>query len=826
MNNVNPSILNIAGRSSNELYTVNVPSNLLNFCNYDFTYFMEESSRLCRESMKTGEYPSDEVNAVKNAITNCHKYFENNMRGIFDKIVVDSWIEYICRQGEMGTTTLWNTFAGCKTNFQRTVFQRLSEYRSHRAINQWVNLLKMQEYAQKKLDFIFGCKLNNVGEAVGRLNLFDLMFSVAANEQGYSLDAIGSVKVFKGGRLPNAPFVFGGAAKEVIRSLFNDVHFADKLPYVSRYEGAMSDWEAMDSFAVIKSHLPDYTDNVANTIMKSMVKLPETVYLPSGFKAMIDLEIDTLVNSGAFLQRCKRCKEFYIRDDYYTSEYCDTVHRDGTTCREVMESPPIKVEPLTTEQIAFIKESSEAIYREMSARLGTGLSQRDFSEWLSNFNVIRNKVLGSEADISVFEEFVRYTREYALPQPEPEPEPEPQELTEDNRVVKPYQFTHMSRSELVQQGLLKKEREYENESPVAVAAAAASAAPPPPPVAKIIRGAHPTSYHEIPVGELKPDTVKEEAFAAAATAGEAARAAIQSLGAEEAAQKQKAQELQQLRQAQQAQQAQQVQQAQQAQQVQRVQKAAESGRVHLPELEDFGAAEPSRVQRERRAPQVKLPDFGLQEEVRQPDFGRQEEIKLPDFGRQEEIRQPDFGRQEEVFTAATEPQEDDGQEELKLPDFLRQEDEILSSGRQSVAQQPDFIVEDEDEEFVNLEERLDKAAAKKSGEMNRAARVVNAYKSVNDMPKLNEQSTANEDGAADRVKDDFAKILDNIERNDGFDEEDLPLDPDGIPLSHKTKHVMDAIMKNTRVSPSLIYGRRQAAEQNVLIDEDSRDSKQ
>ena len=104
--------------------------------------------------------------------------------------------------------------------------------------------------------------------------------------------------------------------------------------------------------------------------------------------------------------------------------------------------------------------------------------------------------------------------------------------------------------------------------------------------------------------------------------------------------------------------------------------------------------------------------------------------------------------------------------------------------------------------------------------------MVSAYKTVNDMPKVSEQSGASEDGAADRVKDDFAKILDNIERNDGFDEEDLPLDPDGIPLSHKTKHVMDAIMKNTRVSPSLIYGRRQAAEQNVLIDEDSRESKQ
>ena len=776
MNNVNQSTLNIASRTTNELYTVSVPANLLNFCNFDFTYFMEESSRLCRECMRTGEYPVDEANSVKNAITNCHKYFENNIRGIFEKVVVDSWVEYICRQGEMGTTTLWNTFSKCKNPFQRTVFQRLSEYRSHRAINQWVNLLKMQEYARRKIDFIFGGKLNNVNEAVGRLNLFDLMFSVAANEQGYSLDAIGSVKVFKGGRLPNAPFVFGGAAKEVVRNLFKEVHFADKLPYMSRYEGPMSDWEAMDSFAVIKGHLPEHSDNVANTIMKSMARLPETIYLPSGFKAMIDLEIDTLVNNGAFLQRCKRCKEYYIRDDYYNSDYCDNVHRDGTTCREIMENALGTMEPLTQEQLAYIKETSEAVYREMSAKLSMGLSQRDFSEWLGNFNVIRNKVLGSEADISVFDEFVRYSREYNLPakvEAQVEVKEEKEELTEDNRVVKPYQFTRIDRKELVQQGLLKSRSEEKSESPVIIEAADV---PPAPPVARIIRGAHPTSYHEIPVGNEKHDegsvpkvfkaedfaTVTATAAAEAESAGEAARAAIQNMEVRETSAKEPAEK--------------------------------ESEKVHLPELDEF--TELAELQRERKSPpKVKLPDFGLQEQTKLPETERHDKVRL--YDREEDHGLPEFGRQDN---------------RVDLPDF----------GQKRKTQQPDFVVEDDDTDFVNLEDRLEKTDVRKPAEMNRAARAVNAYKTVNDMPKAEEQAANKQDEAAARVMDDFAKILDNIERNDGFDEDDVPLDPEGIPLSHKTKHVMDAIMKNTRVSPSLIYGRRQAAEQNVLIDEDYR----
>lgn len=157
--------LNIAGKSSNDIYQITVPSNLLNFCKFDFTRFMEESNRLCHECMKTGEYPIDEVNVIRNSITTCHRYYENNLRGLFDKIVVDCWIEYICRQGEIGTSTLWNSFAECKNPFQKVIFQRLSEYRAHRAINQWVNLLKMQEYAQKKVDYVFGERLNG---AAGR----------------------------------------------------------------------------------------------------------------------------------------------------------------------------------------------------------------------------------------------------------------------------------------------------------------------------------------------------------------------------------------------------------------------------------------------------------------------------------------------------------------------------------------------------------------------------------------------------------------------------------------------------------------------------------
>ncbi|MDE7281329.1 MAG: hypothetical protein K2N36_06285, partial [Ruminiclostridium sp.] len=130
------------------------------------------------------------------------------------------------------------------------------------------------------------------------------------------------------------------------------------------------------------------------------------------------------------------------------------------------------------------------------------------------------------------------------------------------------------------------------------------------------------------------------------------------------------------------------------------------------------------------------------------------------------------------------------------------------------------------EELYLLKKEVEKKELEKNPEADKtpkrpaskAAKVAGAYRSVAQMPSLDqkEKEVLGEGDSAD----DFAKILSNIERNDGFDEESLPLDADGMPLSHKTKHVMDALMRNSSVSPSLIFGRRQAAEKNVIIDED------
>lgn len=808
--------LNIAGNNSNDIYTVSVPSNLLGFCRYDFSRFMAECSRLCRECTQSGEYPLDRILPIRNSLSGCHRYVENNIRTVFDKVVVDCWIEYICRHGEITTAALWNSLIDADDPFQNAIFQRLTEYRTHKAINQWINLLKIQEYAKKKVDFVFGCKVNSPEEAAVRLNFFDLMFSVAANEQGYSLENIGSVHFCKPGRTVGAPFVYSGVSKEIVKNLFKDVSFADSQPYISREEGVMSDWEAMDAFAVIKNHLPEYNDSVAKTIQKSLTRIPDNVFMPSSFKAMIDLEIDSIVNMGGYLQRCAKCGEYYLKNSSYTSDYCDTVRRDGSTCREMMEADA--PEPLSEKEIALFNEKAESLYRRMAEKVNFEISQRDFTEWSGNFDVIRNNVISGRATDSDFDDFVEYSEQLANQKMSRAKQSVLAAVQEEmirpdgtRAQVKPYQFARIDRKELERQGMLKPADSEEKLPPISEGKKAAEKLTPP--VAKIIRGANPTSYHEIPVQApsqsgseavipIKSDVFVGENFSAPAQKHDADSKATAS--AREAqqeilrmAERERMRRMNENIQAAEDDQKEQISaektpiQDSASQPFPRIQ---EESKPHLPNLEDFPAAENKQEERRNESisgtkhqpPRIKLPEF--EEDKKDSDHF----VTLIDGKEKKE-------RYEEAHSDYS-----DSNDERYLKESIEKEDHDRSF-----------------EEARKISENIptiDLAENPKTTPQTRAARVAGAYQSVAQMPKAEKRHE--EEEAEDTAADDFAKILSSIERNDGFDDDNLPLDPNGVPLSHKTKHVMDALMKNTGVSPSLIYGRRQAAEKNVIIDED------
>ena len=465
--------MNIAGSNSNEIYTLFYPSNLMNFCRYDFSLFMEHCTDLCRLAARTGEYNIDDVYAIRNSISGCHKYYEQNMRTTFEKIVVDCWIDYLCKQSEISVNTLWQSFMKCRNPFEKAIFGRLSDYRYNRAINEWTNLLKMQDYARTKVDFVFGVQMRSPQQAAARANYFDLLFNVAANEQGFPVAEIASTGIYSAGRLPNSPFVMNTAAREIARNQLKDIEYREG--YKSRKNPDLTDKTAMDAFAAIKKYIPDKNDSMAKTIIKSLTATPQLIYLPGSFKAIIDLEIDAAAQSGAYIQKCARCGDYYIRDEEYDFDYCSRLQREGGTCLELMkiDDPELAVaaaiavsseaeeDPHHDEEpnIIYVDKETvtakmDSLYKEMAARVNVDLTQRDFSRWYQRELRLKDDILLGEAGEKELNEFIELSRgdEFASKKqapvfepPEKEEEEEAEEYTENGKPVKKFVFEKVDR---------------------------------------------------------------------------------------------------------------------------------------------------------------------------------------------------------------------------------------------------------------------------------------------------------------------------------------------------------------------------------------------
>ncbi|MBP3856023.1 MAG: DUF1720 domain-containing protein [Ruminiclostridium sp.] len=471
-----PRQLNIAGKNSNDIYTLFYPSNLMNFCRYDFSLFLEHCTDLCRLAARTGEYNVDDVYSIRNSISGCHKYYEQNMRTTFEKIVVDCWIDYLCKQSEIGVNTLWQSFLKCRNPFEKAIFGRLSDYRYNRAINEWTNLLKLQEYARVKSDFVFGVKISSPQQAVSRANYFDLLYNVAANEQGFPINEIASVGVFSAGRLPNSPFVMNTAAKEIARNQLKDIEYKDG--YKFRKNPDLTDKIAMDAFAAVKEYIPAKNDSMAKTIIKSLSSVPQYIYVPGSFKAIIDLEIDVSAQSGAYLQKCARCGDYYIRDEEYDFDYCSRLQRDGGgTCLELMkiDDPELAESAVAAAietdedehdrdepKIIYVDKDTvtskmDALYKEMAARVNVDMTQRDFSMWYQRELRLKDDILLGEAGEKQLNDFIELSRgdEFASKKRAPlfekkeeqteSPETEEDEITENGKHIRKFVFEKVDR---------------------------------------------------------------------------------------------------------------------------------------------------------------------------------------------------------------------------------------------------------------------------------------------------------------------------------------------------------------------------------------------
>lgn len=442
--------LKLVGKTSNEIFTLRYPTSLLDFTEYDFSYFAQHSIELCNESLKSGVENVDRVAELRHDIESAHCFIEHNIRTIYDKIVLDCWIDYICRRDSIGVNVLWNRFIRCKTDFERSVFSRLCDFRYNRAINEWLNIVRVQDYARCKVEFIFVDGIKTVDEAIVRRNYFDLAFSVTARELGCRIEDLGVTKTFSAGRVPTAPFLFPTVSKEIVRSLLGDFDYSEDYSDIGDYSD-ISDKIAMDAFSRMKAGLPQ--DLSKYSVMHGgMDNYHEKIYMPCSLKAAVDLEIDALIESGAWLGKCKRCGRYFLRDKEHLQEYCSRIMPStGKTCLEVWEAEHPK-KPAIDE---YLEKKCREVTEKMFERVDKTISGREYNYWRSYLEAMKQKVMNGEISADELESFLDYSLVVDITKstpilevPKKEPEPPPQYPKE--RVVKPFVPERISRDSIPQ----------------------------------------------------------------------------------------------------------------------------------------------------------------------------------------------------------------------------------------------------------------------------------------------------------------------------------------------------------------------------------------
>ncbi len=451
--------LKLVGRTSNEIFVLRYPSSILGFCDFDLSYFAKLAIEACGEAQKTGQINPDVFSQLRRDLQSAHCYIGHNIRTIYEKVAVDCWIDYLCRRDNIGTGTLWNRYITCRTPFDKLVFSRLCELRYNRAINEWLNIVRVQDYAKSKIDFVFTKDVKNAKEAASRRNYFDLIFSVTAREMGCRLEDLGEIKVFSVGRTPSSPFMFSTISKDIVRHVLADFDYSDDYSDVGDYS-EISDQIAMDAFSKMKAGLPAELSSY-NIIRGKMENYTERIYMPCSLKAAIDLEIDAIIESGGILCACKRCGRLYLRNEDYNEDYCRTYLQNGKSCLEIYreEHPAPTISP-------EIEQKIEKVTNELYSRVGSTMSLREYESWRSYMNAMCDKVASGEITPEELESFLDYSQNVDISRSKPIVEvPKRDERPSRERVVKPFIPERISRSDIAPKPKPEKPDEPEEEAP-------------------------------------------------------------------------------------------------------------------------------------------------------------------------------------------------------------------------------------------------------------------------------------------------------------------------------------------------------------------------
>lgn len=390
-------------KNNNNFYKGEVGKTLQRFIEYDFTYFWEQCIELGKSSRQVGGYTTKQFHIIKNLITKCHPYFEAQINSDFEYIVLDCIIEYICHSENIGLEELWARCISPKNLYEKAIFSRVSEYKTNRAINQWANLMRMQEYAKLKLGFLFDGAPTSAEIYLGRKGYFDLTFSVAAKELGFPSGELSAVKCYNPSLLPNAAFMVSKVSKGVLRRIGDIVDNAAEPGY-SHVSDCMRDQIGLDAFSYIKN-LPRPQDADIDAAAEIFSKLAGEVYMPDSFKSIIDLEFDKMIEQEIHFQKCEKCGKYFFKEQNYSGRYCNRVNTSGLTCRE--QTGDIKsVEEIMSEAL---EDRCAKLYESLENKVGEAFEEHEFKEWSQYLVNMKENVQKEYSTTQDLEDFLDYS---------------------------------------------------------------------------------------------------------------------------------------------------------------------------------------------------------------------------------------------------------------------------------------------------------------------------------------------------------------------------------------------------------------------------------
>ncbi len=388
---------------SNSFYKIELSKTLLHFIEYDFTYFCEQAIELGKKAKKTSEFPYEQATKLVAKITKCHPYFEALQNFEFDDIVSDCIIDYICKTEGVSVEELWGLCISPKNSYEKVIFSRISRYKTNSAINQWVNIMKIQQYARRKLAFIFEGEPCSVAECKARCKYFDLAFSVAVKEIGFPGEEVTAVQRFSVSQMPNSAFMISKPSKEIYKRLspkLNDITPPKKI----RTNDLVRDEQIMNAFDYIKEmSRPSNAEML--TAIESFRFLPDDVYLPNSFKAIIDLEFDKMLENDFMFVKCEKCGRYFHSESGYNGKLCNRIKSTGKSCREEagIKAPPPR------EVLNELNKKSEDLYKELYKKVGRGIPKSEFNDWSEYMIRLKDNVEKQHATIDDLENFLTYT---------------------------------------------------------------------------------------------------------------------------------------------------------------------------------------------------------------------------------------------------------------------------------------------------------------------------------------------------------------------------------------------------------------------------------